>query len=100
MTVPTAIAAYAEAADAGEAHAQAAARAIAAAAGEAVEITSYESLRTADGRTAVFVGCRVGEQAVRYGVGVGEEMTVAVVDAVVSGINRAAWKPVDRRVAA
>jgi 2-isopropylmalate synthase len=48
----------------------------------------------------VFVGCRVGEQAIRYGVGVGEDSTVAVVDAVVSAVNRCAWKHSDQRAAA
>jgi 2-isopropylmalate synthase len=84
----------------GEARAQAIARAIASAAGQAVEVSSYESVRTADGRTAAFVGCRVGQQAVRYGVGVDDGAGTAVVDAVVSAVNRAAWNPADQRVAA
>ncbi|WP_199541751.1 2-isopropylmalate synthase [Paraburkholderia kururiensis] len=83
-----------------EAHAQAIVRAMAGASGEAVEITSHETARTADGRTAVFVGCRVGAQAVRHGVGVAEDAATAVADAVVSAVNRAAWPDVDRRAAA
>jgi 2-isopropylmalate synthase len=100
VAVPVPVAARAEGNPDGEAHAQAVAGAMTAAAKQPVEITSYESLRTADGRTAAFVGCRVGEQPVRYGVGVGEDAATAVVDAVVSGVNRAAWRPVDRRAAA
>jgi 2-isopropylmalate synthase len=64
------------------------------------------------------VGCRVGEQAVRYGVGVSPEAATAVMDAVVSAVNRAigtneaawtdmtevanraVWQERDRRVAA
>lgn len=83
-----------------EAHTQAIVRAMAGASGEAVEITSHETARTADGRTAVFVGCRVGAQAVRHGVGVAEDAATAVADAVVSAVNRAAWPDVDRRAAA
>jgi 2-isopropylmalate synthase len=83
-----------------EQHAQRVAHAISAAAGQRVELTSVESVRAADGRTAVFVGCRVGEQAVRYGVGVSENEAAAVADAVVSAVNRAEWKETDRRVAA
>jgi 2-isopropylmalate synthase len=87
-------------ADGHEAYARTVAREVAAAAKQAVEITSFESLRTADGRTAVFVGCRVGDQTMRHGVGVAEDEMTAVVDAVVSGVNRAGWPAVDRRVAA
>jgi 2-isopropylmalate synthase len=83
-----------------EQHAQRVAAALGAAAGQPVEVTSVESARTSDGRTAVFVGCRVGEQAVRYGVGVNEENAAAVVDAVVSAVNRCAWKHADQRAAA
>jgi 2-isopropylmalate synthase len=92
-------AAHAKASD-GETHAQAVAQAIATAAGQAVEVSSYESVRAADGRTAVFVGCRVGEQPVRYGVGVHEDAATAVVDALVSAVNRAVWHPASERAAA
>ncbi|CAG4894500.1 2-isopropylmalate synthase [Paraburkholderia saeva] len=81
-------------------HAQSVAQAISAAAGQPVEITSCEIQRTTDGRVAAFVGCRVGGQTVRYGVGVSDDEATAVVDAVVSGVNRAVWAPVDRRFAA
>jgi 2-isopropylmalate synthase len=101
-----------------EQHARRVAAAFAAAAGQTIEVISFESTRTTDGRTAVFVGCRVGEHAVRYGVGVSPEAATAVVDAVVSAVNRAigtneaagtdmaevgnpaAWQERDRRVAA
>src|SRR5579863_4034014 len=76
----------------GEARAQALASAVASAAGEAIEVSSYESMTAVDGRTAVFVGCRVGRQAVRYGVGVHEDVVTAVVDAVISAVNRADWR--------
>ncbi|MGF6243151.1 2-isopropylmalate synthase [Paraburkholderia sp. GAS38] len=89
-----------------EQHAQRVTAALATASEQPVELTSVESTRTADGRTAVFVGCRVGEQGVRYGVGVSPEDVAAVVDAVVSavnracGANRAVWQEPDRRAAA
>ena len=83
-----------------EQHAQQIARAVSAAAGIAVEVTSVECVRAVDGRTAVFVGCRVGKQDVRYGVGVSEDAAAAIVDAVVSSVNRAGWQETDRRVAA
>jgi len=87
-------------ADGHEAHAQVVAAAIATAAGVTVEITSFETARTAQGATAVFVGCRVGGQAMRHGVGVADDAAHATVAAVVSGVNRAAWPHVDRRAAA
>ncbi|MGF6644470.1 2-isopropylmalate synthase [Paraburkholderia sp. GAS82] len=101
-----------------EQHARRVAAAFAAVAGQTIEVISFESTRTTDGRTAVFAGCRVGEHAVRYGVGVSPEAATAVVDAVVSAVNRAigtneaagtdmaevvnsaAWQERDRRVAA
>jgi len=88
------------ASEAADAHAQAVAAAFAAVSGETIEITSFDSVRTTDGRTAAFVGCRVGAQAVRHGVGVAADGATAAADAVVSGINRAAWPRVERRVAA
>lgn len=81
-------------------HAQQVARAVSAAAGIVIEVISVECVRAVDGRTAVFAGCRVGEQGVRYGVGVSEDAAAAVVDAVVSSVNRAGWKETDRRAAA
>jgi len=101
-----------------EQHARRVAAALATAAGQMIEVTSVESARATDGRTVVFVGCGVGEQAVRFGVGVSSEAAAAVVDAVVSAVNRtigtseaagtsvagvanpAVWQEPDRRVAA
>jgi 2-isopropylmalate synthase len=97
ISVPATAAASA---DGHEAYAKAVAREMVPVAKQPIEITSFESVRTADGRTAVFVGCRVGEQPMRHGVGVAEDEMTAVVDAVVSGVNRADWPAVDRRVAA
>ncbi|WP_042270030.1 2-isopropylmalate synthase [Paraburkholderia heleia] len=83
-----------------EAHAQAVAGAIASMAGERIEIASFETARTSQGGTAVFVGARVGGQPLRHGVGVGEDAAHACIAAVVSAVNRAVWPQVDRRAAA
>ncbi|WP_322058944.1 2-isopropylmalate synthase [Paraburkholderia sp. J63] len=83
-----------------EAHVRDVAATIAAAADEGIEVTSFETLRTAQGATAVFVGCRVGGQALRHGVGVADDAAHAAVAAVVSAVNRAAWPQIDRRAAA
>jgi 2-isopropylmalate synthase len=84
----------------GEACAQATASAIASAAGQPIELLSYESEPTANGRTAVFIGCRVGQQAVRYGVGVHKNAVTAAVDALISAVNRARWHTDSERAAA
>ncbi|WP_206997314.1 2-isopropylmalate synthase [Trinickia mobilis] len=84
----------------GEARAQAIASAIASAAGLDMEVSSYESAAAVNGRTAVFVACRVGQQAVRYGVGVHDDGVTAIVDAVVSAVNRADWRSGGERAAA
>ncbi|AMV41399.1 2-isopropylmalate synthase [Paraburkholderia caribensis] len=86
--------------DGHEAYAKAVAQEMAAVAKHAIEITSFEAARTTDGRTVVFVAGRVGDQPMRHGIGVAEDEMTAVVDAVVSGVNRAGWATVDRRVAA
>src|SRR5690349_3041830 len=86
--------------DGHEAYAKAVAQEMAAVAKHAIEITSFEAARTTDGRTVVFVASRVGDQPMRHGIGVAEDEMTAVVDAVVSGVNRAGWATVDRRVAA
>ncbi|QBQ95963.1 2-isopropylmalate synthase [Paraburkholderia pallida] len=83
-----------------EAHARAVGAAMAAAAGVGVEVTSFETLRTAQGATAVFVGCRVGGQPLRHGVGVADDAAHAAIAAMVSAVNRAAWPQVDQRAAA
>jgi len=86
--------------DGHEAYAKAVAQEMAAASKQTIEITSFETARTTDGRTVVFVASRVGEQPMRHGIGVAEDEMTAVVDAVVSGVNRAGWAAADRRVAA
>jgi len=97
IAVPAAAAASV---DGHEAYAKAVAQEMAAASTQPIEITSFETARTTDGRTVVFVASRVGEQPMRHGIGVAEDEMTAVVDAVVSGVNRAGWAAVDRRVAA
>ncbi|BCZ76613.1 2-isopropylmalate synthase [Paraburkholderia terrae] len=86
--------------DGHEAYAKAVAQEMATASKQTIEITSFETARTTDGRTVVFVASRVGDQPMRHGIGVAEDEMTAVVDAVVSGVNRAGWAAVDRRVAA
>jgi 2-isopropylmalate synthase len=86
--------------DGHEAYAKAVAQEMAGASKQTIEITSFETARTTDGRTVVFVASRVGEQPMRHGIGVAEDEMTAVVDAVVSAVNRAGWAAVDRRVAA
>lgn len=78
----------------GAASGDAYAEAVAMALGVAAQVSSFETANTANGETAVFVGCRVGEQAVRYGVAVNANAALAVVDAVVSAVNRAQWAEV------
>jgi 2-isopropylmalate synthase len=75
-----------------EDHARAVAGALAAVSGETVEVTSFETANLANGETAVFIGCRVGELAARYGVAVHANAVHAVVDAVASAVNRVQWK--------
>jgi 2-isopropylmalate synthase len=75
-----------------EDHARAVAGALAAVSGETVEVTSFETANLANGETAVFIGCRVGELAARYGVAVHANAVHAVVDAVASAVNRGQWK--------
>lgn len=77
-----------------------AAAAFANAAGTTIEIVSVESARTVDGRVAVFVGARMGDAPMRYGVGAHEEAVVAAIDALASSINRSDWHCSDRRAAA
>ncbi|CAB3766171.1 2-isopropylmalate synthase [Paraburkholderia humisilvae] len=80
-----------------DAHAQWVAAAIATATGQRIEITSCETVRATDGRIAVFVGCRVGDETPRHGGGIGTDEAAAIVDAVISGVNRAAvWTSAER----
>jgi 2-isopropylmalate synthase len=75
-----------------EAHARAVAGALAVVSGETIEVTSFETANLASGETAVFIGCRVGELAARYGVAVHTNAAHAVVDALASAVNRVQWK--------
>ncbi|WP_460905411.1 2-isopropylmalate synthase [Paraburkholderia jirisanensis] len=83
-----------------ETYAQAFADEIARVSSQRIEITSCETVRAGDGRIAVFVGCRVGDEALRYGAGVAADAATAVVEAVVSGLNRSVWPTLERKVAA
>jgi 2-isopropylmalate synthase len=74
-----------------EAHAQAVAAAVASVADVAIEVTSYETAVTSKGETAVFVGCRIGDQAMRFGVAVHANAVQAVANAIVSAVNRVRW---------
>src|SRR5471032_3383983 len=74
-----------------EAHAQAVAAAVANAAGVAIEVTSFETAAAAKGETAVFIGCRIGDQAMRFGVAVHANAVQAVANAFVSAVNRVRW---------
>jgi 2-isopropylmalate synthase len=79
---------------------QAMADAVSTAARRRVEVCDYDTTRTSDGRTAVFVACRVQEEgqsaaassAVRYGVGVHANPATACADALVSAVNRLEWR--------
>ncbi|KLU22832.1 2-isopropylmalate synthase [Caballeronia mineralivorans PML1(12)] len=74
-----------------EAHAQRVAAAVAEVAGVAIEVASFETAATAKGETAVFIGCRIGDQAMRFGVAVHANAAQAVADAIVSAVNRGRW---------
>ncbi|SAL25578.1 2-isopropylmalate synthase [Caballeronia choica] len=76
----------------GEAYAQAVATAL----GVAANVAWFDTVNTVNGETAVFVGCRVGDQAMRFGVAVNANAAQAVVDAVASAVNRAQWAEVAR----
>ena len=94
--IACAVAADATPADAAE-HAAAA---FAAVAGVTVVIDSCVSVQDADGRTAVFAGCRVGGAPLRHGAGMHTDATTAAFDSIVSAINRSAWHCADHRAAA
>ncbi|MGV4764736.1 2-isopropylmalate synthase, partial [Burkholderia pseudomallei] len=53
-----------------------------------------------NGETAVFVGARIGDAALRHGAGVHRDPVAAATDAVASAINRSAWSRDKRRAAA
>jgi 2-isopropylmalate synthase len=83
----------------GQAWVRAIGDAVSTAARRRVALCDYDTARTSDGRTAVFVACRMedgGEdaapgQAVRYGVGIHENPATACADALVSSVNRLEW---------
>jgi 2-isopropylmalate synthase len=88
----------------GEADAQAAvealARLLSAAAPRAIDVCSYEATRTASGGWAAFVSCRVGDEPLRYGVGVHDDAITAAADALTSAVNRFRWASEGRQAAA
>jgi 2-isopropylmalate synthase len=90
----------APAADGNKRYAQAIVQAIAATSGQTIEIVSFERVPSHDGRVAIFVGCRVGSQPVCHGVSIASDEALAVLDAVVSGMNRAARAATEGRIAA
>jgi 2-isopropylmalate synthase len=74
---------------ASEGAAQAIATAIGRVAGVDVTVSAYDETRDANGSVVCFVACRVGDTAPRYGVGVAGQPGAAMVDAIVSAVNRA-----------
>lgn len=88
----------------GEADAQAAvealARALSAAAPRTIDVCSYEATRTACGGWAAFVGCRIGDEPLRYGVGMHDDAVTAAADALISAVNRCGWESERRQAAA
>jgi 2-isopropylmalate synthase len=64
------------------------AQAVAATLDVGASVSWFESTVTANGETAVFVGCRVVDEPMRFGVAVHGNPALAVVDAVVSAVNR------------
>ncbi|MDR5770411.1 MULTISPECIES: 2-isopropylmalate synthase [unclassified Caballeronia] len=71
------------------------AQAVAACFDVSANVSWFETAVTASGDTAVFVGCRVGDEPLRFGVAVHANPALAVVDAVVSAVNRS--KPLGRQ---
>lgn len=65
-----------------------------------VSVLSCETARLPDGRTAVFVGARVGDAPLCHGAGIAADAYEAVIDAVASAFNRSAAQGPDRRQAA
>jgi 2-isopropylmalate synthase len=86
----------------GDAHAavEALARALSAAAPRTIDVSSYEATRTACGSWAAFVGCRVGNEPLRYGVGVHDDAVIAAADALISAVNRFGWESEMQQTAA
>jgi 2-isopropylmalate synthase len=88
----------------GEADAQATvealARALSAAAPRTIDVCSYEATRTARGGWAAFVDCRIGDEPLRYGVGMHDDAVTAAADALISAVNRYGWESERRQAAA
>jgi 2-isopropylmalate synthase len=84
----------------GEDYAQAVVQAL----GVAASVVSFETVTASGGDTAAFIGCRIGDDATRFGVAVHANPALAIVDAVVSAVNRskgiAQEAPVDEAVEA
>jgi 2-isopropylmalate synthase len=64
------------------------ARSVAAALGVGASVVSFEIVTASGGETAAFIGCRVGDGTTRFGVAVHANPALAIVDAVVSAVNR------------
>ncbi len=64
------------------------AHSVAAALNRAASVVSFETVTTSNGETAAFIGCRVGDEATRFGVAVHANPAHAVADAVVSAMNQ------------
>jgi 2-isopropylmalate synthase len=79
---------------------EALARALESAAPSPVELCSIETARTAGGGWVAFVGCRVGSEPLRHGVGMHDDPATAAADALISALNRFDWETEDRQAAA
>jgi 2-isopropylmalate synthase len=76
------------------------AQALTAAVGQSIEVSACETMRTADGRIAAFVGCRTSSEAVRFGAGVHADAATAAADALISAVNRFEWDGAQQQSAA
>jgi 2-isopropylmalate synthase len=87
---------------AGDAHAviDKLAHALSMAAAQTIDVCSFEIARMADGGSAAFIGCRVGGELLRHGVGVHENAATAAADALISAVNRFEWEREERQAAA
>jgi 2-isopropylmalate synthase len=80
---------------AGEADAQTIATAIGRLAGGHVSVCAYDETRDSAGRSVCFVACRVGDGIAHYGAGIDDKPAVAMIDAIVSAVNRASRSDVN-----
>jgi 2-isopropylmalate synthase len=76
------------------------AHALSMAAAQTIDVCSFEIARMADGGSAAFIGCRVGGELLRHGVGVHENAATAAADALISAVNRFEWEREERQAAA